>query len=354
MRRLLRRDSFRVALFTSLTLAITLWPIHFSRFGIRVIMMPVLFSAAFGFFWLGGHAATRRRRLWAYAASGLFLGLTPWTHPTGRLAPLVLIVYVGWLLWRKADERRWGWGSLMGGLTLSGLIAFVIFLPLGMDFVRHPEFFFGHASEVSIFADRVSGGSPLGALLGNLVRVLGMFSFFGDMEWTHGLAGRPVSGYQVCPCGVRPFPAGRSNLHCITAAIGRYARLHPLTCARRCGASIGNEFGRCLQRSIQFSVLVQLIHILQRLDFMKCLQSRCGTTLCWPVAHDGDRGINRQHQSGVITGGQPVMSDHKNVDGADRVVRRHQFAFDIPRQVATAQEAEVAKLKQQTKARCVV
>ena len=86
-----------VALFTSLTLAVTLWPIHFSRFGIRVIMMPVIFSAAFGLFWLGGHASTRRRRLWAYAGSGLFLGLGPWTHPTGRLAPLALIVYVVWL-----------------------------------------------------------------------------------------------------------------------------------------------------------------------------------------------------------------------------------------------------------------
>ena len=192
VRRMLRRDSFRVALFTSLTLAITIWPIHFSRFGIRVIMMPVIFSAVFGLFWLGGHASTRRRRLWAYAASGLFLGLGPWTHPTGRIAPLALIAYVVWLLWREPEQRRIAWDSLLGGLTLAGGVALAVFLPLGFDFFRHPDFFFGHASEVSIFAERVSGGSPLAALMNNLLHVLGMFSFFGDREWTHGLAGRPV------------------------------------------------------------------------------------------------------------------------------------------------------------------
>ncbi len=88
LRVILRRDSRRIALFTSLTLAISLWHIHFSHYGIRVIMMPVIFSLAFGAYWLGHHAETSRRRIAAYAASGLLIGLSVWTHPTGRLAPL--------------------------------------------------------------------------------------------------------------------------------------------------------------------------------------------------------------------------------------------------------------------------
>ena len=192
LRGLIRRNSRYVAAFTALVLAINFWHIQFSRFGIRVIMMPLLLSATFGLFWLGGHAGTRRRRLLAYMVAGLLVGLTPWTHPTGRFVPFVLIFYVGWLLWRKPALRVWRLDSLVGGLLVTGGMAFLVFLPLGLEFVRHPEFFFGHASEVSVFADRVSGGDPVGHLLDNVLHVVGMFSFYGDMEWTHNLVGRPV------------------------------------------------------------------------------------------------------------------------------------------------------------------
>ena len=192
LRRMIRQDSFLVAFFTSFVFAITLWPIHFSHYAIRVSMMPVLFTLTFGLFWLGGHAPTRNRRIGAYVASGIVLGLTPWSHPTGRLAPIILIVYVLWLLAREPNRRRWAWDSLLGGFIITGTTAFIVFLPLGMEFVRHPDFFFGHASEVSIFADRVSGGSPLMALGENVLRVAGMFSFTGDLDWTHGPEKRSV------------------------------------------------------------------------------------------------------------------------------------------------------------------
>ncbi|MDI9547235.1 MAG: phospholipid carrier-dependent glycosyltransferase [Chloroflexota bacterium] len=196
LRVILRRDSRRIALFTSLTLAISLWHIHFSHYGIRVIMMPVIFSLAFGAYWLGHHAETSRRRIAAYAASGLLIGLSVWTHPTGRLAPFVPILFTLWLLWRNPDARPAGLrlqlDSPLGGLFLTGVLAFIVFLPLGIEFYRHPEFFVGHASEVSVFAERVSGDSPLAALAANVLHVLGMFSVAGDWEWTHNLAGRPV------------------------------------------------------------------------------------------------------------------------------------------------------------------
>jgi hypothetical protein len=46
---------------------------------------------------------------------------------------------------------------------------------------------------VSIFAERVTGGGSPWPLLGsNILRVLGMFSFDGDLEWAHGIPDRPV------------------------------------------------------------------------------------------------------------------------------------------------------------------
>lgn len=191
-RRILQRHSRAIAAGTALTLAISLWHIHFSRYGIRVISMPVFFSLTFGLAWLGAHGRTPRRRLLAYLGAGILTGLSVWTHPTGRLAPFVLIGFTLWLLWRHPQRRRWTWDSPLGGLLIMGGAALVVFLPLGLEFYRHPEFFFGHASEVSVFAERVSGDSPWRTLGENLLHILGMFSFAGDREWTHNLAGRPV------------------------------------------------------------------------------------------------------------------------------------------------------------------
>ena len=192
LRLMLRRDSRRIALFTSLVLATSLWHIHFSHYGIRVIMMPVVFSLAFGAYWLGGRLSRPRSQVVAYCASGLLLGLGVWTHPTGRLAPFVLLFYTLWILWQHPESRRFRITGPVGGLLISGAVALLVFLPLGLEFARHPEFFTGHASEVSVFAERVSGDSPAAALAQNVLHVLGMFAVSGDREWTHNLSGRPV------------------------------------------------------------------------------------------------------------------------------------------------------------------
>ncbi len=185
LRNTAQQNSRRVAAFTSLALAISFWHLHFSHYGIRVILMPVLFSGVCGFFWLGW----RKGSLWAFALSGVLAGLSVWANPTGRLIPFVLIGYSLWQLWvagRRAVVRR------LPGLVLTALAAFLVFLPLGLEFLRHPDFFLGHASEVSVFADRVGADAPILALLQHGMAVLGMFSIQGDRAWIHNLSGRPV------------------------------------------------------------------------------------------------------------------------------------------------------------------
>jgi len=180
-----RRAGRSVAAFASLALAISFWHLHFSHYGIRVILMPVIFSGVCGFFWLGW----RKGSLWAFALSGALAGLSVWANPTGRLIPFVLIGYSVWQLLvagKRVAARR------LPGLLLTALTAIVVFLPLGLEFLRHPDFFLGHASEVSVFADRVGAGAPILALLQHGLAVLGMFSIEGDHAWIHNLSGRPV------------------------------------------------------------------------------------------------------------------------------------------------------------------
>ena len=193
MRRLFRRDGTWLAPLTALALTVSYWHIHFSHYGIRIILMPLIFCGVFGAFWLGMHADTRRRRLVALLVGGALAGLSVWANPTGRFVPFVVTPYALWLLWRYPERRRLRLDSPIGGLLLFGAVAFAIFVPLGLEFWRHPEFFMGHASEVSVFAGRVSGdSSPWTVLLTNALHVLGMFSFVGDLEWAHGIANRPV------------------------------------------------------------------------------------------------------------------------------------------------------------------
>jgi len=192
LRTILQRHARTIALFTSLTVAVSFWHLHFSHYGIRVILMPLILPLLFGCYWLALHAQMLRTRRWALLASGLLTGLTVWTHPSGRFVPFILLAYTGWLLWRYPERRRLTLTSPLGTLLITGFIAFLLFLPLGIEFYRHPDFFFGHASEVSIFAERVSGDAPGWALLRNVGRVLDMFNLHGDEEWAHNLAGRPV------------------------------------------------------------------------------------------------------------------------------------------------------------------
>ena len=192
LRRLLQQQSRTIAAITSATLCVSLWHIHFSHYGIRVIMMPLLLSGVFGFFWLGVHGERVRVRFIGYCLSGIFAGLSVWTHPTGRLIPVVLILYVLWLMGSATGPHRRSRILPLGGLILTGIVAFLVFLPLGLEYYHHPDYFWGHISDVSIFNEAVRNGTAIQALLANLGRVFGMFSWQGDGGWTHNLSGRPV------------------------------------------------------------------------------------------------------------------------------------------------------------------
>jgi len=197
-RQILRRDSRLIATLAAAALAISYWHIHFSHFGIRVITMPVIFSALFGCFFWATEAQERTQRLLGYLLAGVLLGLSVWSNPTGRLAPIVLVAWVAILLWRTPALRTWRIDGPVVGLLVTGAAAFLVFLPLGITFWQNPDFFFGHASEVSVFAGRVSGDQgAIAVLLDNVLHVLGMFSFFGDLEWTHGIPGRPVLDWVI-------------------------------------------------------------------------------------------------------------------------------------------------------------
>jgi len=203
----------RLGLLAAAFLAVSYWHLHFSRYAIRAILAPLWTTGAVWAWWRASgrpgdpapiagmadagvieSAAPRRRgsdhqalgRLGWAVACGACLAAAVYSHPTGRLVPLVLI---GHAAYRVARDRG-AWRSSAGALAAAGLTAAVLFLPLGWWFLWHPGWFTAHPGDVSLvaLAERDFDGSVIRALAGNAAAVLGMFFFMpGDPSTFHNL-----------------------------------------------------------------------------------------------------------------------------------------------------------------------
>lgn len=175
-----RRDFGSVAaLIAGLGLAVSWWPIIFSRIGIRPILEPVLFILAVSFW---------QRRPWL---AGLLLGLTLYSYTAARVLlvlPPVFAVYL-WLFHRRSANPGHYRKQLRATLILL-LVALLVCLPLGYVLWTNPD-----------LQQRVEQlGGPLEALrqgdprpvLEMTAATLGVFSFTGDPRWTYTLPGRPL------------------------------------------------------------------------------------------------------------------------------------------------------------------
>ncbi|MCR4407468.1 MAG: glycosyltransferase family 39 protein [Anaerolineae bacterium] len=172
----------RIAMLTTALLGVSFWHVHFSRYGIRTITLPLLEVLAYVFLWRGLQGGRWRN----FVLSGIFLSATVYAQPAGRLIPLVMTAFVLYLaLADRPHARRY-----LSGLLLTGIASFVVFLPLGYYFWRNPWAFRGHPGDVSIFSPWVNRGDVVRTLLSNTLKIAGMFTCTSDPEWIHGLPGR--------------------------------------------------------------------------------------------------------------------------------------------------------------------
>jgi hypothetical protein len=166
-------------------LAISWWPIVFSRVGLRPIMEPV-FLLLFAWFW--------PRRPWL---AGLFLGLSLYTYTGARvlfLWPLLLGLY--WFLFRSrlpAEKvsvlgRALPQPLLAAGVTLSVML--LLYAPLAITLRADPTLQQRvQQLEGPLVALREGSLRPI---LTTSLATLGVFSSTGDPRWTYMLPGRPL------------------------------------------------------------------------------------------------------------------------------------------------------------------
>ena len=157
--------------------AITFWPAHLGRIGLRVgLLAPVLATA----FWLGTRAY-RQRRAGLWLAAGLVYGLSFYTYLAARFTPLLLLLFALYLVATGRRARLWDEGRLLWFVTGAALVV----APLAVLILRDPAILLGRAGQVSILSPTISGGDPLGALLGNAGRALGLYVWRGDAILRH-------------------------------------------------------------------------------------------------------------------------------------------------------------------------
>lgn len=197
------RGSFSAAaaLTAGAGLAVSWWPIIFSRIGIRPILEPVLLVLAV---WVWPVQATEigRRSLLRATLAGIVLGLSLYSYTAARvmlLLPPAMMAHAGldWLLGRlrpgdagKAAERagvRRAWVGHAGIVLLASLATAI---PLWLTLRANPELQQRLAQlEGPLVALQQGDWRPA---LQTTIATLGVFSFSGDPRWTYSLPGRPL------------------------------------------------------------------------------------------------------------------------------------------------------------------
>lgn len=177
----------RVGLVTGILMAISIWPIMHSRWGLRAVGLT-FFTALTVYLYGRARRAKRRAILW-WLASGVALGLTIYTYIPARVFPLVIL---GWFIWIALTQRE-VWRLIRSKFILSLLVALVVFAPFGLYMVRNPEKVKQRIATVSgINAwEKALDGEPA-ALLETVSSVLLMFNFSGDTALRYHVDARPV------------------------------------------------------------------------------------------------------------------------------------------------------------------
>lgn len=170
------------ALFAAFTWAVTLWPVHLSRIGLRAILLAPFLAATF---WLGT-LAYRRQNHWLWLLAGLIYGAAYYTYLAVRFTPVLLIALAVFLIWRGQ------WPRLRPGMVWFSLGTAVTLTPLALLIIQQPHILLGRTGQVSILNTAVNEGNLWSTVWQHIWQALGMFLGHGDTILRHNPAGRPV------------------------------------------------------------------------------------------------------------------------------------------------------------------
>lgn len=162
--------------------------IHFSRFGLRVMLFLPISALAATCFWRGLSRREQGQRAWVwFTAAGIFIGLGLYTYAAARLFPLVFLLFALVWMW----QERNGWRGIAGILFLMAGASLLVALPLLLFFARYPYFFVFRMAYVANKGKGTVADQPWLTWLLNVGRVLRGLVWQGETHLRHNLPARP-------------------------------------------------------------------------------------------------------------------------------------------------------------------
>ncbi len=180
----------RAALLAAALIAVSFWPIMYSRFGVRHIgVLPWMLAALYLLYPASSPQMWGRARVGALARAiiaGLCLAAALMTYFAGRAVPFILIGFLIYLLFFNRPILRQVWWRYLLAMGIAVLVA----LPMFIEIANTPG---------SEKRTEVVGGPLIELRKGNVkpavdttLGTLGMFTFAGDPEWLYNVEHRPV------------------------------------------------------------------------------------------------------------------------------------------------------------------
>lgn len=177
------------ALTTAGSMAVSWWPVIFSRVGVRAITFPLLLTSAVLLLWEG----LKRRHHLLVILSGLFFGLTCYTYTSARILPGLALAWLGYAALLQRERLRHHWRALLGAALIAALVA----TPLVLYLNAHPELQ-ERIEQLEGPLTELQRGNPKPIWHASWA-TLGMFSLSGESRWTYGIPGRPIFGLLIGP-----------------------------------------------------------------------------------------------------------------------------------------------------------
>lgn len=165
-------------------LATSYWHVVYSRVAREMILLP-FFAILVLYFFLQGWRSGRRRY---FLLCGVSMGLGLYTYASSLCLPLLVVVPLGYYIWREKGSLRTHFVNL---LLLFG-ISFAVATPLALFAVSETAVFTAEAKAVTLLNRELTGGSPLAAFVMSCAKTAAMFVFQGDSSLVHNPASRPV------------------------------------------------------------------------------------------------------------------------------------------------------------------
>jgi 4-amino-4-deoxy-L-arabinose transferase-like glycosyltransferase len=186
---LLRRlFDWRMAAIGSAWMACSFWTISVSRLGVRdIAVQPFAVGAMLAFWqWKKSSSSSSSKAIIWSVASGALLGLALYTYQSSRALPILIVLFIAYLVIFDRKQLASQWKCLILCLTLAAVIA----APLVIFLAIHPDAESGRAFMSEPIQQLLRGNA--GPALAGAFATLKMFTFSGDAQVLYNVPGRPA------------------------------------------------------------------------------------------------------------------------------------------------------------------